>query len=171
MIYETYLIRISRWPWQRVGAFAALLRALLRAVQALCILCIHIMHSGLLISQADARPMYLQIVEQIRQRVAAGDWPPGKELPSIRALAVDLRISVITVKRAYLELEAEGVIVTQHGRGSFVADARDRAQATHRAELDAHLAAAGRIATTLGMGEQALIERLRMALQPREEEA
>jgi GntR family transcriptional regulator len=129
------------------------------------------MHSsGLLISQADARPMYLQIVEQVRERVAAGDWPPGKEMPSIRALAADLRVSVITVKRAYLDLEAEGVIVTRHGRGSFVADAQDLAQATHRAELDAHLAAAARIAATLGMGESELAARLRRALHPEESE-
>ena len=86
------------------------------------------MHSSLFISQADTRPMYLQIVEQIRQRVAAGDWPPGTELPSIRTLAADLRVSVITVKRAYLDLETEGVIVTRHGRGSCVADAQDRAR-------------------------------------------
>jgi GntR family transcriptional regulator len=45
------------------------------------------MYSGIHISQTDARPMYLQIMEQIRARIAAGDWPPGKELPSIRALA------------------------------------------------------------------------------------
>lgn len=126
------------------------------------------MHSGLLISQPDARPMYLQITEQIRARVAAGDWPPGKELPSIRTLAADLKVSVITVKRAYLDLETEGVIVTRHGKGSFVADAQDLAQATHRAELDAHLAAAGRIATTLGMDEEALMDRLRQALHPEE---
>ena len=62
------------------------------------------MHSGLLISHADPRPMYLQIVEQIRHRIAIGDWRPGYELPSIRALAVALQVSVITVKRAYLEL-------------------------------------------------------------------
>lgn len=128
------------------------------------------MHSGLLISQTDARPMYLQILEQIRQRVAAGDWPPGKELPSIRALAADLRVSVITVKRAYLELEAEGVIVTRHGKGSFVADAQDLAQAVHRSELDTHLAAAAGIARTLGMEEQELIARLRNALHPGEAE-
>lgn len=124
------------------------------------------MHSGLLISQADARPMYLQITEQIRQRVAAGDWPPGKELPSIRALAADLRVSVITVKRAYLDLETEGVIVTRHGKGSFIADAQDLAQAVHRAELDTHLAAAGRIARTLGITEPELIARLRSTLHP-----
>lgn len=126
------------------------------------------MHSGLLISQADARPMYLQIVEQIRQRVAAGDWPPGKELPSIRALAADLSVSVITVKRAYLDLETEGVIVTRHGKGSFIADAQDLAQAVHRKELDAHLAAAGQIARTLGLTEPELIQRLRSALNPQE---
>ena len=65
--------------------------------------------------------MYLQIVEQIKQRVSVGDWVSGQEIPSIRQLAVALCVSVITVKRAYLELEREGVIVTQHGKGSMVA--------------------------------------------------
>lgn len=79
------------------------------------------MHSDLVISQSDGRPMYLQIMEQIKQRVAVGEWAQGQEIPSIRQLAVTLRISVITVKRAYLELEREGVIVTQQGKGSVVA--------------------------------------------------
>jgi len=79
------------------------------------------MHSGFVISKADGRPMYLQIMEQIRQRVALGDWKPGQDIPSIRQLAVALEVSVITVKRAYLELEREGVIVTQHGKGSSIA--------------------------------------------------
>ena len=61
--------------------------------------------------------MYLQIMDQVRRRVAVGDWPPGQELPSIRALAASIQVSVITVKRAYLELEREGVIVTRQGRG------------------------------------------------------
>jgi GntR family transcriptional regulator len=124
------------------------------------------MHSSLFISQTDARPMYLQIVEQIRQRVAAGDWPPGQELPSIRALAADLRVSVITVKRAYLDLESEGVIVTRHGKGSFVADAQGLAKDMRLAQLDAHLAAAGEIARSLTMPEADLVERLRTALKP-----
>jgi GntR family transcriptional regulator len=124
------------------------------------------MHSSLFISQTDARPMYLQIVEQIRQRVAAGDWPPGQELPSIRALAADLRVSVITVKRAYLDLETEGVIVTRHGKGSFVADAQGLAKDMRLAQLDAHLAAAGEIARSLTMPEADLVERLRAALNP-----
>ena len=126
------------------------------------------MHSSLFISQTDARPMYLQIVEQIRQRVAAGDWPAGQELPSIRALAADLRVSVITVKRAYLDLESEGVIVTRHGKGSFVADAQGLAKDMRLAQLDTHLAAAGEIARSLGMPEPELTDRLRNALNSQE---
>ncbi|MCB1049049.1 MAG: GntR family transcriptional regulator [Acidobacteria bacterium] len=66
--------------------------------------------------------MYLQIIEQIKQKVAIGDWPAGQKLPSIRALAVELNVSVITVKRAYTELEREGVILTHQGKESVIAD-------------------------------------------------
>ena len=58
------------------------------------------------------------------------EWKAGDEIPSIRQLAVDLRVSVITVKRAYLELEREGLIVSQHGKGSFVAPDVDHRAAT-----------------------------------------
>jgi GntR family transcriptional regulator len=119
------------------------------------------MHSGLTISQADPRPMYLQIKEQIRHRVALGDWPPGREIPSIRQLAVELRVSVITVKRAYLELEREGVIVTHHGKGSSVADGADVSLDAEERELDEHLAAAVRIARLLGLSDEQLAARLR----------
>lgn len=115
--------------------------------------------------------MYLQIMEQIRLRIAAGDWPAGKELPSIRALAADLQVSVITVKRAYLDLESEGVIVTRHGKGSFVADAQDLAIGMHQAELDTHLRAAAGIARNLAMKPNELIARLRQALRDDEENA
>ena len=70
------------------------------------------MNSPVTISHADRRPMYLQIMEQIRHRVAVGDWRPGQEIPSIRALAVTAQVSVITLKRADLELQREAVIVT-----------------------------------------------------------
>jgi GntR family transcriptional regulator len=119
------------------------------------------MHSGLIISQADPRPMYLQIKEQIRHRVAVGDWPPGHEIPSIRQLAIEIRVSVITVKRAYLELEREGVIVTLHGKGSFVADGVDITTVAQERELDAHLAAAVRIGRLLGLSDAELAARLR----------
>ncbi len=80
------------------------------------------MHSGFVISRSDGRPMYLQIIEQIKERIAVGDWPRGAEIPSIRQLAASLRVSVITIKRVYEELEREGVIVTQQGKPSTVSD-------------------------------------------------
>jgi GntR family transcriptional regulator len=123
------------------------------------------MYSGLYISQTDARPMYLQIMEQIRARIAAGDWPAGKELPSIRALAAALNVSVIT--RAYLDLESEGVIVTRHGKGSFVAESGTRSLAGELQEqkLDEHLTAAAEIARQLGLGHDELAARLRRAIK------
>ena len=79
-------------------------------------------HSAFIVSQTDPRPLYLQIKEQIRHRIAVGELKPGDEIPSIRALAAGTRVSVITIKRAYLELELEGTIQTRQGRGSFVAE-------------------------------------------------
>ena len=104
------------------------------------------MPSGFVLSQADGRPMYLQIMEQIRRRIAVGDWKAGQPIPSIRQLAVDLQVSVITVKRAYLELEREGVIATQHGKGSVVAAARrTSAPRIYEQELAKHLEQAARL--------------------------
>ena len=123
------------------------------------------MYSGLIISQTDARPMYLQIMEQIRARIAAGDWTPGKELPSIRALAAGLNVSVITVKRAYLDLESEGVIVTRHGKGSFVADVNGLAGELKEEQLEGHLAQAAEIGHLLGLTPDDLAARLRRALK------
>jgi GntR family transcriptional regulator len=109
--------------------------------------------------------MYLQIMEQIRARIAAGDWAAGKELPSIRALAAALSVSVITVKRAYLDLESEGVIMTRHGKGSFVADVNGLAGELQEEKLDGHLAAAAGIARQLGLTDDDLATRLRRAIR------
>jgi GntR family transcriptional regulator len=105
--------------------------------------------------------MYLQLMEQIRRRIAAGDWPAGYELPSIRVLAADVRVSVITVKRAYLELEREGVIVTRQGKGSFVADGADLGRRLQQQELDEHLAVAAELSFALGLEVEELAARLR----------
>jgi GntR family transcriptional regulator len=123
------------------------------------------MYSGINISQTDARPMYLQIMEQIRARIAAGDWAAGRELPSIRALAAALSVSVITVKRAYLDLESDGVIVTRHGKGSFVADVNGLAGDLQEEKLDEHLAAAAGIGRQAGLTSDDLAERLRRAIR------
>jgi GntR family transcriptional regulator len=119
------------------------------------------MNSALIISQADERPMYLQLMDQIRRRIAAGDWPAGHELPSIRVLAAEVEVSVITVKRAYLELEREGVIVTRQGKGSFVAEGTDLGAEIRRRELDEHLTAAAQLARQIGLGPEELETRLR----------
>jgi len=126
------------------------------------------MPTVLTISQADARPMYLQIVEQIRHRVAVGDWQPGQEIPSIRALAIDLQVSVITVKRAYLELEHAGVIVQRQGRGTFVAEDASLGDSLKEQELDEHLMAAAEIGTLLGLDADDLAARLREVQRSRE---
>src|SRR4029079_16300446 len=121
------------------------------------------MYSGLNISQTDARPMYLQIMEQIRARIAAGDWAAGKELPSIRALSAGRHVRVITVKRAYLDLESAGVIVTRHGKGSFVADVNGLAGDLQGANLYEHLPQAATLGRLLGLTDDELAERLRRA--------
>ena len=125
------------------------------------------MHGGFIISQSDKRPMYLQIMEQIKQRIIVGDWAEGQAVPSIRQLAADLGISVITVKRAYLELEHEGVIVTQQGRGSRVASGARAGAALgarlREEQLKQHLEEAMRIAIELGIRPEQLEERLREA--------
>ena len=127
------------------------------------------MHSSLTISQADPRPLYLQVKEQIRHRVAIGDWAPGAEIPSIRALAAAISVSVITIKRAYLELELEGVIVTRQGKGSFVADDVGLGASLRQQELDEHLAAAAGIARQIGLSNKELEARLREALKSESE--
>ena len=95
--------------------------------------------------------MYLQIIEQIKNKIASGEWPQGHKLPSIRELAVSINVSVITVKRAYQELENDSVIFTQHGKGSFVADGENMGLKLKRAELEAHLRAALDVARVMGM--------------------
>lgn len=75
----------------------------------------------LFISNANASPIYEQIAQQIKSAILQGDLAEGSILPSIRSLANDLHVSVITTKRAYAELEAAGLITTVQGKGTFVA--------------------------------------------------
>lgn len=75
----------------------------------------------IVISNSSGRPIYDQIVSQIKNQIMSGELVEGEVLPSMRVLAKELRISVITTKRAYEELEREGFIVSMTGKGSFVA--------------------------------------------------
>lgn len=119
------------------------------------------MKGPFIISQADKRPMYLQIMEQIKQRVAVGDWGAGQAIPSIRQLAVNIGVSVITVKRAYLELEREGVIVSRQGKGCFVAASTEIGMRIREQELAQHLEQAVRSATVMGLSQKNLEKRIR----------
>ncbi len=75
----------------------------------------------IIISNASPDPIYIQIAEQIKNQIISGELKEGDPLPSIRKLAQELQISVITTKRAYEELEKEGFIDTVGGKGTFVA--------------------------------------------------
>ena len=76
----------------------------------------------IIISNSSGKPIYEQIVSQIKNMILAGELKPGDALPSMRFLAKELHISVITTKRAYEDLERDGFIMTMVGRGSFVAE-------------------------------------------------
>ena len=106
--------------------------------------------------------MYLQIIEQIKERIAVGDWPRGAEIPSIRQLAATLRVSVITIKRVYQELERDGVIVTHQGKGSTVSDDPNLTQFRDE-DLVQHLDQAARLGTLLGYSPDELAMRMRNA--------
>ena len=74
----------------------------------------------IILSHASDKPIYEQITSQVKRLIATGALAPGELLPSMRTLARDLRISVITTKRAYQELERDGFIETVAGKGCFV---------------------------------------------------
>ncbi|MGI6094113.1 MAG: GntR family transcriptional regulator [Lachnospiraceae bacterium] len=76
---------------------------------------------NIIISNSSGKPIYEQITSQLKQMIMSGELKEGDALPSMRFLAKELKISVITTKRAYEDLERDGFIVTQVGKGSFVA--------------------------------------------------
>ncbi|MDF2821129.1 MAG: transcriptional regulator, GntR family [Clostridiales bacterium] len=76
----------------------------------------------IIISNSNSKPIYEQITSQIKNLIITGDLKSGDMLPSMRLLAKELRISVITTKRAYEDLERDGFIESVTGKGSFVAD-------------------------------------------------
>ncbi|MCI9347761.1 MAG: GntR family transcriptional regulator [Oscillibacter sp.] len=112
------------------------------------------------------QPIYEQISTQLKNQIIAGTLKPGEALPSIRALAKDLKISVITTKRAYEELEAQGFLNTIAGKGSFVAEKNlDLIREKRLQELEEHLQAAVELAKTCGISERELQEMLRILIE------
>jgi len=73
------------------------------------------------IDHSDSRPIYVQIMDEIRRGIVVGAWRPEEPLPSVRQLAVELRVNPRTVQQAYGELERDGVLYVRRGQGTFVA--------------------------------------------------
>lgn len=122
------------------------------------------MRDSFFLSESGSLPMYSQIVAQVTAKVMAGDWQAGQPLPSIRELASANRVSVITVKRAYLELEHAGIIVTRQGKGSFVADTLDLAKRLAQEEFQTQLKNTLAAAAKLGMRPVEIISACQAAL-------
>lgn len=120
----------------------------------------------LIIRNTAAQPIYDQIASQIKDQIISGKLKSGEALPSIRALAKDLKISVITTKRAYDELEAAGFLYTVAGKGCFVAE-KDLALIREQRlrELEDHLNAARDLAAGCGVSREELITMLSILLE------
>ena len=118
------------------------------------------------ISNAGSVPIYEQIVSQVKAKIIAGELREGDALPSMRLLAKELRISVITTKRAYEELEREGFIVSMTGKGSFVAG-RDLefVREEQLRQIEEHMAAIAELAASCKLSFDELVEMLRLMFE------
>ena len=120
----------------------------------------------LIISNSNPSPIYEQIASQIKAAIMDGSLAPGEQLPSIRGLANSLRVSVITTKRAYTDLEAQGFIETVQGRGSFVASGSEEMLREERlCEVESQLMAALDSAQLAGVSLPELHEMLDLLAQ------
>ena len=120
----------------------------------------------LYISNSSGEPIYEQLRRQLREKILAGELAEGQALPSIRLLAKELRISVITTKRAYEELARDGYIETVAGKGSFVARPdTGRIRREYLERVRAHLLEAVRLAPSGGLDGAGLIQLLEQVLR------
>ena len=112
---------------------------------------------NIIISNGSQDPIYTQIEQQIRAAIINGQLKEGEMLPSMRALAKELRISIITTKRAYEELEKDGFIQTVAGKGCFVAPKNlEFVREMHRKELESLLAKAVELSKICDVTEEEL---------------
>ena len=117
----------------------------------------------IIISSNTGKPIYEQITSQIKAKIMSGELKTGDPIPSMRALAKSIHVSVITVQKAYEDLQRDGFIETTVGRGSFVsAQNKDFYQEEQQRQAEEHLQAAAEIARTSGIPLAALIDVLTM---------
>lgn len=118
---------------------------------------------NIIISNSSSQPIYEQIATQIKNLIISGELQDGDGLPSMRLLAKELRISVITTKRAYEELEREGFIVSMTGKGSYVAGKNlDLIREQHLRAIEEHMQAIVEKAAACGLNLEELREMLNL---------
>ena len=117
------------------------------------------------ISKTNGIPIYKQIADAFRTDILAGKYKQGEYLPSIRELARDLRISVITTMKAYEQLEAEGLVTASQGKGFYVnAQDSEMLKEQHLRKVEDSLTSAIEAAKIAGMNDEELIEMLKTLL-------
>ena len=121
---------------------------------------------NLIINHSSMQPIYEQIVNQIKEQIMHGQLQADTPLPSVRTLAKDLKVSALTVKKAYDSLEAEGFVITIHGKGSFVAFANQSLMLEEkRKEVEADLEMAIRKGRSCGMNNSEILELFQLILE------
>ena len=120
----------------------------------------------LIINHSSMQPIYEQIVEQTKEKIMHGELTEETMLPSVRTLAKDLKVSALTVKKAYDALEQEGFVNTVHGKGSFVACANQNLMLEEKKkEVEADLEKAIRKGRSCGMSNQEITELFNIVLE------
>lgn len=120
----------------------------------------------IIINNSSMQPIYEQILGQIKNCIMCGELKEEEMLPSVRSLAKDLRVSALTVKKAYDTLEQEGFIITVHGKGSFVACANQEIMLEEKKkEVEADLETAIRKGRSCGMSNQEIAELFEIILE------
>ena len=120
----------------------------------------------IILNHSSMVPIYEQLMEQIKSEIIQSNLVEGEGLPSVRKLAGELRISALTVKKAYDKLEEEGFVITIHGKGSFVAFADQGLMLEEKKkEVEADLEMAIRKGKSCGMTDQELLELFQIVLE------
>ncbi len=121
---------------------------------------------NLYIDNRSGSPIYDQIYTQIKHQIISGELEADQALPSIRNLAKDLRISVITTKRAYEELEREGFIYTLPAKGCFVAPKNvELLREETLKQIEAHIEEIGKLAASCQLTREELLEMFRLSME------
>lgn len=120
----------------------------------------------IIINNSSQQPIYEQIMAQIKSLIVSGELKEHDILPSVRSLSKDLKISALTVKKAYDNLEVDGFIITVHGKGSFVASTnQELLSEEHRKEVEADFELAIQKGRSCGMKDEELRELFELILE------